>query len=138
MPSQMTNSDASGPARYSSITTSPHAAAWARAASRSAVTTTPLPAARPSALTTYGGPNSVERRLGSRHIEADPGPGGRHARSRHDLLGKRLRPLQPGGVRGRSEADDALGSDRVGDAGDERRLRADDDQVDVQLSSRER
>src|SRR4029077_19487518 len=50
--------DTSGPSRYSSITTVPHAAAWASAASRSAVTATPLPAARPSSLTTYGGPNA--------------------------------------------------------------------------------
>ena len=34
------------------------AAAWARASSRSSVTTTPLPAARPSSLTTWGEPRS--------------------------------------------------------------------------------
>ncbi len=41
------------------MTTVPHASACARAAARSPVTTTPLPAARPSALTTYGGPSSA-------------------------------------------------------------------------------
>ena len=34
------------------MTTVPQASAWARAAARSVVTTTPLPAARPSAFTT--------------------------------------------------------------------------------------
>src|SRR4051812_42661966 len=58
-PSVTANSDTSGPLRYSSITTrSP--AAWAIASSRSDVTTTPLPAASPSCLTTYGG-GSVAR-----------------------------------------------------------------------------
>ncbi len=41
------------------MTTLPAERAWARAASRSAVTSTPLPAASPSSLTTYGGPNSA-------------------------------------------------------------------------------
>lgn len=40
------------------MTTRPQAAAWAFAASRSSVTTTPLPAARPSSLTTYGAPKA--------------------------------------------------------------------------------
>ena len=58
-PSQTANSDTSGPSRNSSMTTVPQAAACARAAARSVVTSTPLPAARPSALTTYGGPSSA-------------------------------------------------------------------------------
>ena len=58
VPSVIANSETSGPSRYSSITTRSQAAAWASAASRSSVTTTPLPAASPSSLTTYGGPNS--------------------------------------------------------------------------------
>ena len=40
------------------MTTRPHVDACARASSRSCVTTTPLPAARPSSFTTYGGPIS--------------------------------------------------------------------------------
>ena len=44
------------------MTTRPHAAAWASASARSSVTTTPLPAASPSSLTTYGGPNSSRAR----------------------------------------------------------------------------
>src|SRR5262249_60045990 len=49
----------SGPSRNSSISTFPADLAWAGAAARSLVTTTPLPAARPSAFTTYGAPNSA-------------------------------------------------------------------------------
>ena len=55
-PSLIPKSETSGPSRNSSITTRAHAAAWASASARSIVTTTPLPAASPSSLTTYGGP----------------------------------------------------------------------------------
>ena len=62
VPSQITNSETSGPSRNCSITTvepaSRQASAWAAAAWRSSVTTTPLPAARPSSLTTCGAPNA--------------------------------------------------------------------------------
>ncbi len=40
------------------MTTRSHAPAWATAATRSSVTTTPLPAARPSSFTTYGAPSA--------------------------------------------------------------------------------
>src|SRR5674536_302333 len=53
-PSVTANSDTSGPARYCSTTTRGRRAACASAASRSVVTTTPLPAASPSSFTTYG------------------------------------------------------------------------------------
>ena len=58
-PSASANSDTSGPSRNSSTSTLPAARAWASAAARSPVTTTPLPPASPSAFTTYGGPNSA-------------------------------------------------------------------------------
>ena len=63
VPSVTQKTEASGPSRYSSMTTRPpglarQAAAWALASSRSSVTTTPLPAARPSSLTTWGEPRS--------------------------------------------------------------------------------
>ena len=58
VPSLSAKSETSGPSRYSSTTTCSHVAAWASASTRSVVTTTPLPAARPSSLTTYGGPNA--------------------------------------------------------------------------------
>src|SRR5512144_1995537 len=61
-PSVTANSDSSGPSRYSSTTTGPHRPACSIAARRSVVTTTPLPAASPSALTTYGGPNASSAR----------------------------------------------------------------------------
>ena len=56
-PSTMLNNDTSGPSRNDSSSTgwpaSSRLAACALAASRSAVTTTPLPAASPSSLTTH-------------------------------------------------------------------------------------
>src|SRR3954447_14400194 len=62
VPSERANSDTSGPSRYSSISTewppSSTARPWARAASRSVLAATPLPAASPSSLTTYGAPAS--------------------------------------------------------------------------------
>ena len=75
-PSTTQNSDTSGPSRNDSSSTgcpaSSRLAACALAASRSAVTTTPLPAARPSSLTTHAaspppGPNrsnAASRRAG--------------------------------------------------------------------------
>ena len=62
-PSQMQNSDTSGPERNSSMTTVPsglarQARACSSASCRSSVTTTPLPAASPSSLTTCGAPRA--------------------------------------------------------------------------------
>ena len=61
-PSVRQNSETSGPSRNSSTTTRPpafdrHSRACSSASVRSSVTTTPLPAARPSSFTTYGAPN---------------------------------------------------------------------------------
>src|SRR5215472_9344480 len=67
-PSASANSDTSGPSRNSSTTTFPAARAWASAAARSPVTTTPLPPASPSAFTTYGGPNSSSARATSASV----------------------------------------------------------------------
>ena len=62
-PSHTANSETSGPARYCSTSTgcpdARTATAWAWASARSLVTTTPLPAAKPSSLTTYGAPQRV-------------------------------------------------------------------------------
>ena len=57
-PSHSANSETSGPSRYSSMTTRWQDAACRSAAARSSVTTTPLPAASASSLTTYGAPNA--------------------------------------------------------------------------------
>src|ERR1700721_636418 len=73
-PSPTQNSDTSGPSRKDSSSTgcpdSSNPAAWARATSRSGVTTTPLPAANRSSFTTQarspaGGPN--RSRAASKH-----------------------------------------------------------------------
>src|SRR5918994_5338975 len=58
VPSVIPKTDTSGPSRNSSTRTRSQLAAWASADARSSVTTTPLPAARPSSLTTYGAPSS--------------------------------------------------------------------------------
>src|SRR4051794_11932094 len=62
VPSVIANRDTSGPSRYSSTSTAPPPSSTFRpcatAASRSSVTSTPFPAARPSSLTTYGAPTS--------------------------------------------------------------------------------
>ena len=85
VPSLTANRLTSGPSRYSSTSTRPQRAAWSTAACQSSVTSTPLPAARPSSLTTYGGPN-VSRR-------PPPGPGHRTPRSRR--WGRRRQPSPP-------------------------------------------
>ena len=63
VPSVMQNNEISGPSRNSSTTMRPfglfrHWTAWASAFARLFVTTTPLPAASPSSLTTYGDPKT--------------------------------------------------------------------------------
>ena len=68
VPSVSAKSETSGPSRYSSTTTRSHDAAWATAASRSSVTTTPLPAARPSSFTTYGAPSSSRAATASARV----------------------------------------------------------------------
>jgi hypothetical protein len=57
--------------------------------------------------------------------------GGRHAGLRHRLLGELLRALQPCRRGARAERGDAVLAQAVGEAGDQRRLGADDDQIDV-------
>ena len=57
------------------------------------------------------------------------GSRGRHVRGCHDLLGEGLAPLQACRLCTRPEAGDPTGTHGIGDAGDQRRLRADDDEV---------
>jgi hypothetical protein len=59
-----------------------------------------------------------------------PARGG-HAGRLHDLLGERLGALQPGGGGRWAEGGDAGRADAVGQAVDQRRLGADDDEVDA-------
>ena len=98
------------------------------------MTTTPLPAARPSFFTTYGGPNSSQRRgdLGGRWCRRETARSA-HRRRAMTSLANAFEPSSCGGRRGRAEAGDALGPHRVGDPGDQRRLRADHDQVGADL-----
>ena len=63
-------------------------------------------------------------------VEHD-GRRGRDARLAHDLLGEGLAALELGRGRGRPEARDAGRAHRVRDAGDERSLRPDDDEVEA-------
>jgi hypothetical protein len=67
----MQNREISGPSRNSSTTTAPpslsrQARACSRAAARSSVTTTPLPAASPSSLTTWVANEAFLKRDGQR------------------------------------------------------------------------
>ena len=80
-------------------------------------------------------PQELERRLdlGERAVA-----GGRHAGGGHDLLHPRLRPLEPGAVGAGAVHGHARGPQPVGQAVDERRLRADHDEVDVELLGRRR
>ena len=124
-PSQSAKQRHLGPSSSSSITSGPANAARgarARRRARSGVrqTKTPLPAARPSAFTTHGGRATAS------------GCGRRHAGRAHHLLGERLRALDPRGRRAGPEDRDAGVPQLVGDAGDERRLGPDDDEVDVE------
>ena len=80
------------------------------------MTSTPLPSARPSVFTTYGGasePRNSTRRLlvGERAVAR-----GRHRRRREQLLHPRLGALQPRAVGIGAEREDAAGADGFGDA----------------------
>ena len=61
-------------------------------------------------------------------------PRRRHASGLHYLLGKCLRALDLRGRRARAEDGDAAMAQLVGEPGDERRLGADDDEVDPELA----
>ena len=71
----------------------------------------------------------VEGGVRSLRRVADEGPRRRDARSGHDVLGERLRPLEPGSGGAGPEAVDPAGPDGVGRTGDQGRLGTDDDQV---------
>ena len=63
---------------------------------------------------------------------------GRHAGRGHHVLGEGLAALELRGRGGRPEAGDARGADRVGDAGDERRLGPDHDEVGADVAGERR
>ena len=136
VPSHTANSDTSGPARNSSTSTGCPAASTSRACAaataRSAVTTTPLPAASPSSLTTYGAPQASSARVDRRPGRSTATDGRRrHPGGRHHVLGERLasprseRP--PRSVR----TPDAAPVQLVDRTVDQRHLGADHHQVDA-------
>ena len=114
MPSLSANSETSGPSRYSSTSTACPASSTARPWARRPLgpaSDTPLPAASPSSLTTYGPRGSAQRPRPApspaRPGHRPAGRGGGHARGGHHVLGERLAALELGGLRRRAEAGDA-------------------------------
>ncbi len=132
-PSVTTKSDTSGPARYSSITTRPHSAACRSAAARSSVTTTPLPAARPSFLTTYGAPKSSSAAATSSGVVQAYARAVGTCAAVMISLANALEPSSCAASARRAEDRDALGAYGVGDPGDQRRLGPDHHQVGADL-----
>ncbi len=127
------NSETSGPSRNSSITTRSHWAAWAAAASRSSVTTTPLPAARPSSLTTYGGPNASSAAAASSGVVQTCAIAVGTPAAAITSLANALDPSSSAAARDGPEAADPAVADGVGDPRDEGRLGPDDDEVGADL-----
>ena len=78
-----------------------------------------------------GGTQVVERGLDLVHRGAREGASGGHAGIGHDLLRERLRGLEARGVLRGAKDGDSVVQDRIRDARDERRLGADDHEVDV-------
>ena len=139
VPSERQKKLASSPVRHSSITTSAparpmrpakQASTAATASSRVAATVTPLPAASPSALTTIGAPCGGHRPCAAARVAEMPVGGGRDARFGAQRLGVALRAFQSRRFRARTEGGDARAAEIVGEPGDQRRLRPDDDEVD--------
>ena len=133
VPSVIANSETSGPSRYSSITTG---FAALRVGQRLGVVGGDhhaLAGREAVVLHDVRRTERVERGLGLLGGRADERPGRRHAGGGHHVLGERLRALQPRGLAGGSEDGDAAPAHGVRHPGDQRRLGADDDQVDAQL-----
>ena len=140
-PSQIAMTESSGPVRPSSMTTrrpappkvAPEslARASAIASSRSAVTSTPLPAASPSVLTTHGPGSDRRNSRGRTDLVKDAVAGGRHTGVRQHVLHPGFGALQPGPVGARPEDQSAGGSQPIGQATYERLLGPDHEQVGV-------
>ena len=89
----------------------------ASASATVAATTTPLPAASPSALTTMGAPCAAHIGLGRGGIGEAPVGGGRNAVRPAEVLGEALRAFEPRRRPGRAEGLDAGGLEIIDDAG---------------------
>ena len=135
VPSVTQKTEASGPSRYSSTTTRPpglarQAAAWVRASSRSFVTTTPLPAASPSSLTTCGEPRSSSASsTSSGVVQTWARAVGTLAAAMTSLANALLPSSCAAAADGPKTRNPRVAQD-VGHAGDEGGFRADDDEVD--------
>ena len=82
-------------------------------------------------LDDVGGTQVVEGCLDLVHRGAREGASGGHAGIGHDLLCERLRGLETRRVLRRAENRDPIVEDRIGDARDERGLRADNHEINV-------
>ena len=102
----------------------------ASASARVVAMVTPLPAARPSALTTIGQLFPSQVRLGARRVlEAAIGRG-RNAELGAQILGEALRAFELGRRLLGPEALDPRRREIIYQAGDQRRFRPDDDEID--------
>ena len=97
------------------------------------MTTTPLPAANPSSLTTQLGPKRSSASSSLAGIVDDLTVSGLDAGDSHHVLGESLRSLDAGGVGRRPEAGDTCCAHRVCDTEDQRNLGSDDDEVGFDL-----
>ena len=105
----------------------------ATAPSRSDATVTPFPAASPSALTTARPPSSSTKADARLDRGERRRPGRRDPVPHHQVLREGLRSLEAGGCASRAEGPPPSRPELVREPGDERRLRADHDEVGVQL-----
>ena len=146
VPSQTAKTDTSGPVIPSSMTTvrpaSPNAAPDSFAPhvglglGEVSVTSTPLPAARPSVFTTQGGARVRRKARPGLDLGEGAVAGGGHAGGRQQLLHVRLGALDLGAVGPRAEHQLALGAQPVGQPVHQRGLRPDHEQVGLELLGR--
>ena len=97
------------------------------------MTTTPLPAASPSSLTTQLGPKRSSASSSLAGLSTISLCAVLHTGGSHDVLGERLRTLDARGVGRRAEAGDTCCADGVRDAEHQRDLGSDHDEVGVEL-----
>ena len=109
------------------------AAMSASASSSESVTSTPLPAARPSVFTTQGPGSSRRNAWAALGVVEGAVAGGGHAGLGQDLLHEGLGPLEPGPVGAGAEHEAAIGAQLVGQAVHERLLGADHEQIGVDV-----
>ena len=134
VPSVTANSDTSGPSRYSSTTTRAQVAACASAASRSVVTTTPLPAASPSSFTTYGDPSASSAAATSSGVEQTTDAPVATPAAAMTSLANALDPSRAAAAFDGPKQAMPWARTSVGGAGHQRTLGADHDQVDREVA----